>query len=166
MFLSVNFSVHSNHWCPTPSQRLFALSLSDVVFTMLINVKMPTIVGILTFMSRINFVLSWKKLCNLRAWTNQPNSNSTSRRSSYMYPYIHVLCLHMHRRIQRGCWNTGYRTLPTPPPMENHKLLYVSLEILIRVREWSVRPSVKYVDDLKKWGVGPPHSDGIFRIRS
>ena len=26
---------------------------------MLINVKMPTIVGILTFMSRINFVLSW-----------------------------------------------------------------------------------------------------------
>ena len=32
------------------------LSLSDVVFIMLINVKMPTIVGILTFMSRINFV--------------------------------------------------------------------------------------------------------------
>ena len=30
----------------------------DVVFIMLINVKMPTIVGILTFMSRINFVLS------------------------------------------------------------------------------------------------------------
>ena len=35
-----------------------ALSLSDVVFIMLINVKMPTIVGILTFMSRIYFVLS------------------------------------------------------------------------------------------------------------
>ena len=29
----------------------------DVVFIMLINVKMPTIVGILTFMSRINFLL-------------------------------------------------------------------------------------------------------------
>ena len=29
-----------------------------VVFFMLINVKMPTLVGILTFMSRINFVLS------------------------------------------------------------------------------------------------------------
>ena len=28
------------------------------VFILLINVKMPTIVGILTFMSRINFVLS------------------------------------------------------------------------------------------------------------
>ena len=26
---------------------------------MLINVKMPTIIGILTFMSMINFVLSW-----------------------------------------------------------------------------------------------------------
>ena len=36
-----------------------ALSLSDVVFIMLINVKMPTIVGILTFMSRIKSVLSW-----------------------------------------------------------------------------------------------------------
>ena len=34
------------------------VSLSDVRFIMLINVKMPTIVGILTFMSRINFVLS------------------------------------------------------------------------------------------------------------
>ena len=32
--------------------------LSDVVFIMLINVKLPTIVGILTFMSRINIVLS------------------------------------------------------------------------------------------------------------
>ena len=35
-----------------------ALSLSDVAFIMLKNVKMPTIVGILTFLSRINFVLN------------------------------------------------------------------------------------------------------------
>ena len=35
-----------------------ALSLSEVVFAMLINVKMPSIVGILTFISRINFVLT------------------------------------------------------------------------------------------------------------
>ena len=34
-----------------------ALSLSDVIFIMLINVKMTTIVGILTFMSTINFEL-------------------------------------------------------------------------------------------------------------
>ena len=33
-------------------------SLSDVVVIMLINVKIPTVVGILTFMSRINFVVS------------------------------------------------------------------------------------------------------------
>ena len=34
--------------------KFLALNLSDFVFIMLINVKMPTIVGILTFMSRIN----------------------------------------------------------------------------------------------------------------
>ena len=38
--------------------KYLSLSLSDVVFIMLINVKMPTIVGIITFMSRINFMLS------------------------------------------------------------------------------------------------------------
>ena len=40
------------------NEEVFALSHSDGVFIMLINVKMPTIVGILTFMSRLNFVLS------------------------------------------------------------------------------------------------------------
>ena len=35
-----------------------ALSLSAVVLIMLINVKMLIIVGILTFMSRLNFVFS------------------------------------------------------------------------------------------------------------
>ena len=39
-------------------KKFLTLSLSDGVFIMLINVKMPTIVGILIFMSRINFVLS------------------------------------------------------------------------------------------------------------
>ena len=38
-------------------KKFLALSLSVVVFILLINVKMPTIVGILTFMSRINFEL-------------------------------------------------------------------------------------------------------------
>ena len=40
------------------NKKILALSLSDVVFTMLINVKMPTIVDIFTFMSRMNFALS------------------------------------------------------------------------------------------------------------
>ena len=35
-----------------------AFNLFDVVFIMLINVKMPTIVGILNFMSMINFAIS------------------------------------------------------------------------------------------------------------
>ena len=39
-------------------KKFIALSLSDVVYIMLINVKMPAIVGILRFMSRINFVLN------------------------------------------------------------------------------------------------------------
>ena len=39
-------------------KKFLALSLSDVRLIMLINVKMPTIVGIIIFMSRINFVLS------------------------------------------------------------------------------------------------------------
>ena len=39
-------------------KKFLALNFSNVVFIMLINVKMPTIVGILTFMSRINLVLS------------------------------------------------------------------------------------------------------------
>ena len=39
-------------------KKFLALNLSDVVFIMLINVKMPKIVGILTFISRIIFVLS------------------------------------------------------------------------------------------------------------
>ena len=38
-------------------KKFLALSLLDVVLIMIINAEMPTIVGILTFMSRINFVL-------------------------------------------------------------------------------------------------------------
>ena len=37
---------------------VLAFNPSDVVFILLINVKMPTIVGTLTFMSMINSVLS------------------------------------------------------------------------------------------------------------
>ena len=41
-----------------PTNKEVSRFKSLVVFIMLTNVKMPTIVGILTFMSRINFVLS------------------------------------------------------------------------------------------------------------
>ena len=40
------------------NKDFLALEYSDVVFILLINVKMPTIVGILTFISRINFMHS------------------------------------------------------------------------------------------------------------
>ena len=39
-------------------KKFTALDISGVVFIMLINVKMSTIVGILIFMSRINLVLT------------------------------------------------------------------------------------------------------------
>ena len=55
--LSTKFQLLIKTKIPT-NKEVSCLSLSDVVFIMLINVKMPTIVGILTFMSRINFVLS------------------------------------------------------------------------------------------------------------
>ena len=40
-------------------QMIFCASkLLDCVFILLINIKMPTIDGILTFMCRVNFILS------------------------------------------------------------------------------------------------------------
>ena len=39
-------------------KNFLAFKLSGIVFIMVINVKMPTIVGILTFMNMINFMLS------------------------------------------------------------------------------------------------------------
>ena len=55
----------------TKLQTFLAFNLSDVAcFNMLINVKMPTSVGIITFMSMLNFVLSSveheKSLAHLR----------------------------------------------------------------------------------------------------
>ena len=43
---------------PNKDVSCFKSLISDVVFIMLINVKMPTIVGIVTLMNRLNFVLS------------------------------------------------------------------------------------------------------------
>ena len=40
------------------NKAFIAFELSDVVFIMLTNVKMPKIVGILTLISMINFMLS------------------------------------------------------------------------------------------------------------
>ena len=47
------------------TKTFLALSLSEFVFIMLINVKMPTIVGLLTFISSINFVEHEKSFITL-----------------------------------------------------------------------------------------------------
>ena len=49
-------------------KTFLALSLSDDVFIMLINVKMPTIAGILTFMSRISIYHANKCLNASNCW--------------------------------------------------------------------------------------------------
>ena len=55
--LNTKFQLPRKTKVPTIEEVSY-LSISDIIFIMLINVKMPTFVGILTFMSRINFVLS------------------------------------------------------------------------------------------------------------
>ena len=56
---STEHEISTAHYTKIPLIKKFlALSLSDVVFIMLINVKIPTIIVILTFNCRINFVLS------------------------------------------------------------------------------------------------------------
>ena len=54
--LKIQLLIKNKCWKIT---TFLAFNLTHVAFIMLINVKMPTIVGILTFMSMINFMLSW-----------------------------------------------------------------------------------------------------------
>ena len=57
-----------------------------MLFFLLINVKMPTIVGILTFMSRKNFMLSrveHEKFYNLGALPGAPDQSSLSLRCNH-----------------------------------------------------------------------------------
>ena len=64
-------------------KKFFAIDVSDVVFIILfMNVKMPTFVGILTFMSRVNFMLSRVKhgksfFYNLRASSSHMETDWT-----------------------------------------------------------------------------------------
>ena len=57
-FFMLNSTEHEISTAHKHQMKFLALSLSGVVFILLLNVKMPTIVGILTFMSRVNSVLS------------------------------------------------------------------------------------------------------------
>ena len=57
-FFMLNSTEHEISTAHRQMKKFLALSILDVEFIMLINVKMPTIVGILAFMSGINFMLS------------------------------------------------------------------------------------------------------------
>ena len=48
----------NQHETEQDKKNFLALKLTDLVFTMLLNVNVPLIVGILIFMSRITFMLS------------------------------------------------------------------------------------------------------------
>ena len=68
---------------------------------MLINVKMPTIVGILTFMSRINFVLSGVEY-EKSFITSVPGYRGFMTSLSYHHDVINVTA----RVSLHGCSNT------------------------------------------------------------
>ena len=55
---SIEQEISSAHKTKMLKKDFLALKLPDAVFILLINVKMPTIIGILTFMSRMNLMLS------------------------------------------------------------------------------------------------------------
>ena len=77
-----------------------AFKPSDVVYIMLINVKMPTIVGILTFMSMLYFTLSLvKKVYNLGAFVCNIGHLSTSDKQKDNTFHERQ---EKHGRIQRG----------------------------------------------------------------
>ena len=67
-------------------KKFLALSLSDLVLIMIINRKLPTLVGILTFMSRINFV---------RSCVEHEKSFKTSGHGSIGWLNRHVYLMHM-----------------------------------------------------------------------
>ena len=64
LFFNLNSAEHEiltahEYWNSQNQWKLQVWITKSQSFILLINVKMPTIVGILTFMSRINFDLSW-----------------------------------------------------------------------------------------------------------
>ena len=93
-----------NSW----SSPSFLLKSLRCWFIMLINVKMPTIIGILSFMSRINFVLSWVEHgffynydLELTQW---PEISHHPKRGSAV-SYIEMLCNYGKKHTELyGLW--------------------------------------------------------------
>ena len=89
--------------------ELSGFSHQSQSFVLLINVKMPTIVGILTFMSRINFMLGWAE--NERSFvTSGPSVHVSGTKMSYMLLLVlfsilsfGFLFFHVHHLVC-PCW--------------------------------------------------------------
>ena len=59
MLKSTEHEISTAHKTLIPTnEEVSSFRLLEIEFIMLLNVKVPTIVGILTFKSRVNFVLS------------------------------------------------------------------------------------------------------------
>ena len=71
---------------------ILALNFLGIVFILLINVKMPTTVGILTFYEQDKFCAqlswAWKKFYNFRAWIlwEFPESVAVNNRCKQLGP--------------------------------------------------------------------------------
>ena len=79
-------------------KKFLAINLSDVAFIMLIIVKMQTIVGILTFMSRKNFVLGCVEPGKFI--TTGPNPLAQGKIS-----YNHLINTYMHSSFEMNNFN-------------------------------------------------------------
>ena len=90
--------------------------LSDIVIIMLIDVKMPTIVGILTSINMINTMLSWveheKKFYNLGAWLTFFLFNNMNMKSKYVKTrWTAMLLKHLSDRHLHMIWRRIFSLL-------------------------------------------------------
>ena len=94
--------------------KISGLNLKSKSFIMLITVKMPTMVGILTFMSKINFMLSWVEIEKSSYITSGPG-RKLWRQGLFMTRLIQTASFakainlsHLHGDIERRTTQTGH----------------------------------------------------------
>ena len=99
-------------------RKFLARGLSNVVFIMLIIVKTPTIADILTFISTINFVLSWveHEKNNLRARPRTPYGKVTQTQENVRYQRAKHFPTWWPKRLQGTVTNTKHNSKKDPQP--------------------------------------------------
>ena len=90
---------------------------------------------------------------NLGTWTNQ--SKLTVPLGARLICKINTLFADAWADPE-GVREQGSDPLPPPPPWKIKRYYMFPRNIDTASREWSIRPSVKYVDDLKKRGFRTP----------